>query len=133
MSGLSEDILLGLAHRNYEQEEENARASIASLLYHSGDSSAVTGLLARERIAMALIVWFRDHDLERFRQHAYLAAKAEWMYCEHNHPRMIARFVEFSPPPYLEREGNTTKHIEYWFLKTALLLRNAPGDWSRVI
>lgn len=148
MSGLPEDIVKGLAHRDPVMEHDAMIRRSQMLLESKGSESGCTSGLRSPSITLALTAWYRDHDLEEFRQWSYSAAKAEWMYFQFdhgwpafkplwfllsNHPRMIARFVEFSPPPYLEREGNTTKHLEYWFLTTALLLRNAPGDWSRVI
>jgi hypothetical protein len=148
MSGLPEDIIKGFAPRNFAIQKQNFERFTQMLSNGEGSASRCSIFLSEPMIVFALRAWYLDHDLEKFRQWAYAAAKAEWMYFEFdhgwpafkplwfllsNHPRMIARFVNFSPPPYLEREGNTTKHSEYWFLTTALLLRNASGDWPRVI
>lgn len=149
MSGLPADIEKGLAHvgpmaATGSNTERGVAQAIALLDASRGNPWACIAEVARYLSCKALVAWYRDHDLTAFRQHAYGAAKAEWMCFQYdelypaftplwfllsNHPRLIARFVDFSPPNYLEREGKTIKHIEYWFLTTALCMK---GDWPRV-
>lgn len=142
-----DSVQLGLAHVvPHSTEDEGNILAISLILEGKGNRGGCLANLQRLTTAKSLIAWFRDHDLQAFKEWAFVAAKLQRMARQlaptemisapnlmyvvfSDHEDIISWFSQHTGYFQNNKDAHNPKQAVYFHYQAFLALR---GDWDEL-